>query len=119
MRNYECFTFVTLALFTLTDFTAAEYTVPVDQLSVKQVNEQLPGSIPATIDVNSSAKSWLIQLNRWDPVSQTYARNLWSGLKDYLYPQTVELDDLTVEQKLHFVKELIGSSSTNNACASD
>ena len=36
---------------------------------VKKVNEQWPGLIPTTVDVNSSAKSWLSPQNLWDFVS--------------------------------------------------
>merc|ERR1712214_45290 len=66
MGNYVCFTFATLILVTLTDFTAAKYVVPVDQLSVNQVNKQWPATIPTFVYANSSATSWLIHQNLWD-----------------------------------------------------
>ena len=90
MGNYAYFTFATLVLFTLTNFTAAaEYVVPVDLLSVRQVNTYFLELIPTTVDVNSSAKSWLIQQNLWDFLSphlnQEHASSLnviFNGLTD-------------------------------------
>ena len=235
MGNYVFFALATLVLVVLNDFAAAKYVVPVDQLSVKQVNEQWPATIPTFVDVNSSAKSWLIHQNLWDillprltqgqdgdeslltprqvvrkltailsllndciltlinaghrrhtlfffakdilgqvrwanlsfylrdiqvaegiipkdllTVGQTlrllrpirlftiYAKDvlngvpddatemilllnidLWSVVKDYLNPRTVEMNDLTPEQKRYFVKKLTRCSSTNNACVCD
>ena len=128
MRNYVYLTFSTLVLVTLTEFAAAKYIVPVDQLSVKQVNKQRPGLIPVTVDVNLSAKSWLIQQNLLDFSSPHLSMeldlwsvniNLWSVVKDYLLPRTVEGNDLTVEQERYFLKELTGCSSTNDTCACD
>ena len=65
---------MTLVLLTLTDLTASEYVVLVDQLLVKQVNKQRPGLIPTNIDVNSSAKSWLAQQNLWNSVVSPHLR---------------------------------------------
>ena len=45
--------------------------------------------------------------------------DLWSVVKDYLSPRTVEVNYLTIEQKDHFVKEFTRSSSANNASTSD
>ena len=186
MGKYICFTLATLVLLTLTDITAEEYVLPVDQLSVKQVNKHhYPGLIPANVDVNSPAKSWLIQKTLWDYVSPHlnqeqdvdassltptqvngqldtiisellqigqnpeqrtilifvfYAKealeetlidgsddatamsllsniDLWSVVKDRLYTQRLEVNDLTVEQKRHFLEEIIGCSFTDNTCA--
>ena len=128
MGNYACFTFSTLYLVTLIDFYAAKLVIPVDQLSVKQVNEQYYGLIPATVDVNLPAKSWLIQQNLFDYASphlhidselRSVNINLWSVVKDYLNPRTLEVNDLTVERERHFLKELTGCSFTNDNCVCD
>ena len=94
MGNYAYFTFATLVLLTLTNFTAAEYVVPVDLLSVRQVNTYFLELIPTTVDANSSAKSWLIQQNLWDFLSphlnQEHASSLtgiFNGLTE------IEADD--------------------------
>ena len=185
MGKNLCFTFATLVLVTLTDFIAAEYIVPVDRLSVEQVNEWWPGLIPNTADVISSAKSWFILQNLWDFISpylrniqgvdkslltpsqvsrqlfmtllfdlstdeqempqlrpirhlMYYAKNvmndesddktamsvlenidLWTAVKDGMYPLVLEVNDLTMEQKRHFVKDLIACSSADNTCVCD
>ena len=60
MVKYACFTFATLVVLTLTDFTAAE-----NVKTVRQVNIEKPGLISATVNTNLPAKSILITQNLW------------------------------------------------------
>ena len=60
MVKHVCFTFATLVVLTLTDFTAAE-----NVKTVGQVNLEKPGLISATVDRNLPAESILIRQNLW------------------------------------------------------